>query len=166
VAKRTKKRVSDAKRLRSEGRSNREIAEILSKGGVTVTEGTIRNWLGPVSTPPEDLEEVVPPPPATSPEPLDESTAAPEEIVGALAGLLRQAKAEALRLKAAGDHTGARQESRLAGYFANLIQKERRRDEDEGDMVRVRPTDITAAAERARSKLRELVARLVEEQAK
>lgn len=166
VAKRTAKRVSEAKRLRAEGRSNREIAEIVSKGGTKVTEGTIRNWLGPSSGPAEEPEPAVPPTPPDPPKPLDVSVMSPDDVVGLLTGLLRQQQESVLVLTSEKDHAGAQRATRVAAQLAALLQKQQAREDVDGDSVRVRGSDLAAAAERARSKLHDLVSRLSEERSR
>ena len=45
MAKRTPERVANAKRLRAEGRSWAEVADLVSKGGKPVSEAAVRQWL-------------------------------------------------------------------------------------------------------------------------
>lgn len=177
--KKTPQLVAAAKRLRAAGRSNREIADELSKKGKKLSEGTIRNWLGTPTPParptrsprpPAPVSPAQPPPaPETAPtaarEAADETDMPPAEFEGWLTKQLRQLQADAAMARAAEDHNGARQNTRLAAQIAALLQKQRARQEDEGDAVKVRADDLRAAADRAILALHQLAERVIAERA-
>ena len=110
---------------------------------------------------------VKPPPlPAAALEPGDRTPMAPDETVGMLTGFLRQQQAVVEGLTKREDLAGAQKALRQVTMLAALIEKIRRKDEDDGDVVRVKSSEMAAAAERARSKLHDLVSRLSEDKGK
>jgi hypothetical protein len=161
--KRTPALVSKAKQLRADGRSFAEVAAELSKGGRSVSKAAVMGWLKESS--PAESVSVPPSPPVSLPQPvpLDRSPMAPEDLTGLLTGLLRQQQELAGKLSAAGDHQAAQRTIRVSAQLATLLQKQQARDDDDGDVLRVRAADVAAAGERARSKLHDLVSRLAEE---
>lgn len=166
MAKRTPERVALAKRLRAEGRSWAEIAEMVSKGGRPVTEGAIRHWLRPPtdSAPPVALPDSRPAT-ATQTRPDDsdgsvEVDIPPDELRAILAAEIRKHRTEAEAARVDGRPGDARQSSRLALAFTAQLQKVHSRSDEDVDTLRVKLADIEGARERAREKLRDLVSRL------
>lgn len=162
--------------LMAEERSVREIADILRRekpeGAKSPAPSTVHNLqvrLREGGKPAGDAQTtampVQPPPPPPPPEPLDESPMEPEDLVGLLAGLLRQQTALAQRLSADGDQQGAQRAARTASSIAAQLAKQQARGDEDGDTVRVKAEDMRAAAERAINGLFTLSERVVHERA-
>jgi len=163
----------EALRLDAEGRSVREIAVLLSKRGKSVSHGLVGAKLKAAkerSAKGATLATAVQPAsPAVPPEllePPDTSAMSPEDLVGLLTGVIRQQATLAQTLTAAGDHSGARAAVKVLAQIATSVQKQQARDDADGEVMKIRATDLAAAAERARSKLHDLVARLSEERSR
>jgi hypothetical protein len=158
--------MAKANRMRAEGRSFQEIADELSKDGVKVSKAAVVGWLRL----PNEVKAPAKRAPKVAPEPLDELADAPEmtpaEFTAWLTGQLRQAQQSADACRAMDDQPGAGRAMRLAAQLAALLQKQHARTADDGDVVRVKTSDMVAAAERARSKLHDLIARLSGEMSK
>lgn len=166
--------LAEALRLNADGRSTREIAEIVGqraqKGQKKPSHTSVHGWLkeakgggttaggglAPPSRPPSSEPE-----PAD--EPVDESEMTPQEFARWLTGQLRAQQTAAKRFTAAADLVSAQRATRIATSLAGLLAKVQARDDDGGDMVKIRQSEIDAAAERARSKVHDLVARLAAE---
>jgi hypothetical protein len=168
--KRTSALVAKAKRLRIEGLDDRAIAEVLSKeqvakGGKTISKSAIGLWLGPKSARRDDVRPSAAPaePVLPAPRPVDEGPMTPEELATWLGVELRQAQVDADACRAARDEPGTSRALRRAAGMASMLQRIHARAGDDGDFVRVRQVDLAAAAEKARSKLHDLVARLADE---
>lgn len=164
--KRTPAMVAKAKRMRADGRSYAEIAEELSKGGQRVSKAAVVSWLKDPSKASAASPPSAPVVPPELLEPPDETAMPPEDLVGLLTGLLRQQQTLARELTKNGDHSGAQRAARLMTSITAQIQKQQARDDDEGDSIRVSSSEMSAAAERARSKLHDLVSRLAEERSR
>jgi hypothetical protein len=159
--KRTPQLVAAAKRLKADGRSLAEIAADLSKGGKSVSKASVLAWLkdsAPAPAPPPPVE--VPPP-----VPLDESEIGPDYVVRTLRGLVRREREREARLTGAGDEAGAQRAGRLAGQFAVQLAKLQSKDDEDGDVVKVRAEDVQAAADRALADLGGLADRVAAERA-
>jgi hypothetical protein len=162
----------EAIRLDGEGRSCREIAEILKRAAKpgqkppskTTIFAKVREANGVVPTP---APVAPPPPPAPPPEPvpLDETPMDPEDLVGLLTGLLRAQSALAQRLAAEQDHQGAQRATRTAASIAVQLGKQQALRAGDASEVRVKATDMAKAAERAAEGLSRLAERVVAERA-
>lgn len=133
-----------------------------------VTESAIRYHLGPRTAP---TEQQPPPRPsakvaAAAPAPHEDVEMTPEEFGTWLGVELRKAQATANECRAAGDSAGAGRAMRLAAQLAAILAKQHARTADDGDVVRVKSTDMRDAAERARSKLQDLYDRLRQDRQK
>ena len=160
--KRSPELVTIAKRLRNQGRTFAEIAEELSKKGKNISKASIVNWLR--EPPGASTSSAEPPaaPSTSSAEPVDETEMTPEELARWLGVELRQARVDAAACRARNDEPGASRALRQAAGMASMLQRIHARAGDDVDFVRVRQVDVAAAAEKARSKLHDLVARLAE----
>ena len=163
--KRTPQLVAIAKRLRADGRSLAEIAAELSKRGKSVSKASVMGWLresGGSSKPAPELVDAPSPPP---PVPLDESEIGPDYVVRTLRGLVRREREREARLTGAGDEAGAQRAGRLAGQFAVQLAKLQAKDDEDGDVIKVRTEDVQAAADRALADLGGLADRVAAERA-
>ena len=162
----------EAIRLDAEGRSSREIAEILkrqakpgqkppSKSNV-FDKVRLAKGIVPAAEPAPPPSPPAPPP---EPVPLDETPMDPEDLVGLLTGLLRHQSALAQRLAAEQDHQGAQRATRTATSIAVQLSKQQALRADDGETVRVKGSEMAAAAERAAAGLSRLAERVVEERA-
>ncbi|MFI5299488.1 MAG: hypothetical protein ACHREM_15455 [Polyangiales bacterium] len=158
--KRTPKLVSIAKRLRREGRSHEAIAEILSRDGKSISKASVINWLGDSKKSAKRADPTAPTAPSLPVEPVDESEMTSAEFTTWLGTELRRARAAADACRANVDGVGTGRAMRLAAQLAALMQKQQARTADDGAVVRVNASDVRSAAERARSKMHDLVARL------
>lgn len=161
----TAERLAWVKQKHDEGLSDREIARMSRvmnpSGGISAN--TVTKWLEVAEKQAAETPAGQQAQPSMTLGPLDESPIDPDGLTGMLSGLVRQQRELAEKLMKRGDHIGAQRAIRLAATLATLVQKQQARDEQDGDTVRVRHNDIAAAAERARSKLQDLVARLAAE---
>jgi len=165
--------VPEALRLDAEGRSSREIAEIIAKTAKpgrkppskTNVHAKIRaaKGLAPVPSAVTPAAAAGPPP---EPVPLDETPLEPEGLTGLLTGLLRQQTAQSQLFTAQGDQQGAQRAARTAASIATQLAKLRAQDADDGDTIRVTAAEMAAAAARAAEGLARLAERVVEERAR
>lgn len=153
--KRTPALEAKAKSLHAEGRSVREIAELLSKGGKSVSPASVHAWLRPATDP---TPPIAVPPPAASAAPAarlgdsDDREAVdigPDELRALLAGELRRHQAEAERAMEDGRPGDARQSSRLVAAFTSQLQRIHARADEDVETVRVKVSDMASAGERA-----------------
>lgn len=163
----------EALRLDGEGRASREIAEVLSKRGKKVSHSLVAAKLkaakeraAGAQAPAQAVQTPGPTVPAELLAPPDRTPMTPEGLVGHLTGLLRHQEKLVEAMTRDGDHAAAQRATKVAAQLAALLHKQQSRDRDEGEMLRVRASDIASAAERARSKLHDLVSRLTEERSK
>lgn len=164
--------VPEALRLDAEGRSSREIAEIIAKTAKpgrkppskTNVHAKVRaaKGLAPDPSGPPSPAPASPPP---EPVPLDETPLEPEGLTGLLTGLLRQQTAQSQLFTAQGDQQGAQRAARTAASIATQLAKLRAQDADDGDTIRVTASDMAAAAARAAEGLTRLAERVVAERA-
>lgn len=84
----------------------------------------------------------------------------PEEFSTWLATQLRLAQVDADACRSKDDQVGAGKAMRLAAQLAALLSKAHARAKEDGDTVRVKISDVAAAAARSRAKLQDLFARL------
>ena len=161
--KRSPELVAHAKRLRKQGMTFEQVAEEVSKKGKKVSKASIVNWLRePAGASPTPSEPSTAPSPPSA-DPIDETEMTPEELARWLGVDLRQARVDADACRAKQDEPGASRALRRAAGLASMLQRIHARAGDDGDFVRVRQVDLAAAAEKARSKLYDLVARMAEE---
>jgi len=173
-------------RLDAEDRTSREIAELLRRrakpGQKPPGQSTVFTKIketkakgAPIAVapaPPARSERVDPSPSDASagPSPTADSPQAaamtPDEVVRWLSDAIRDCQELAEACKSAGDGPGQARAIRLATQLAAPMARLQARTVDEGDVVRVRQADIAAAAERARSKLHDLVSRFAAERGK
>jgi hypothetical protein len=169
--KRTPRLVSEAKRLRAEGRSFPEIAQLLSKPGKTLSEASIRGWLRPSTGSASQAEErTAAPDPAPRAAPADAEAPdiadmPPDELRALLAGAIRREQAEAERAMQEGRPGDARQSSRLVAVFAGRIQQIHARQNEDVETVRVKASDIQEAADRATAMLNQTADGVIAERA-
>lgn len=172
--------LADAIRLDAEGRTSREIADVLRKrakpGQKVPGQSTIFTKLkalkalkagaAPPPAPAAAPEVVLEPPAPVQPVPLDASPIPPEGQAGILFGVLRILQARTESAVAENDPGAIDRAIRGITTVANALQKQQAKERDDGEIVKVRATDMTAAAERARAKVHDLIARLIEEQSR
>ena len=156
----TNERLDWVRKKRDEGLSDREISRLshllaAKSGGNArgVSPNTIRKWLDDSDRAEAEAkaaagEQLALPAPV-----VDDSQMTPEEFSSWLAVQLRQAQAASDAARASGDIVGAQRATKLASTFAALLQKQHARTADDGEVVRVKATDMAAAAERAWSGL-------------
>ncbi len=111
----------------------------------------------PATAPPSSPE------PAAAPVPVDPVVGemmSPEEFATWLAVQLRTAQLDADACRKKNDQPGASRAMRLAAQLAALLSKAHARSQEDGETIRVKISDVGAAASRARSKLHDLAARL------
>lgn len=163
--KRTPALVSKAKQLRADGRSFAEVAAELSKGGRSVSKAAVMGWLKDSSG--ASAAVAVPPPagPVAAPTPLDESDVDADFVVKTLRGLVKRERDREARFTAAKDDAGAQRAGRLAGQFAMQLAKLQAKDDEDGDVVKVRAADVRAAADRGLLGLHKLVESVASERA-
>lgn len=162
----------EAIRLDAEGRSCREIAEILKRAAKpgqkapskTTIFAKVREANG-VTPAPAPAAPPAPPVPPPEPVPLDETPMEPEDLVGLLTGLLRAQSALAQRLAGENDHQGAQRATRTAASIAVQLGKQQALRAGDAEEVRVKASDMAAAAERAAQGLSRLAERVVVERA-
>ena len=169
--------LADAIRLDADGRTSREIADVLRKrakpGQKVPGQSTIFTKLkalkagaAPPPTTAASPEVVLEPPTPVQPVPLDASPIPPEGQAGILFGVLRILQARTESAVAENDPGAIDRAIRGITTVANALQKQQAKERDDGETVKVRATDMTAAAERARAKVHDLIARLIEEQSR
>lgn len=183
-SKRTPALFAAAKALRIQGLSYAMIAETLASKGHRVTTSTMHDWLskdaeaqagfaaavggaaGGEPAPSTPLE-LPPPVPARAPrsaeEPEGDHRMSLEEFGGWLGRELRELQKDAEAARAADDVPGRTRATKLASQLANIMARVQVRAADEGDMVRIKATELQAAGERVRAKVHDLIARLTEE---
>lgn len=167
MAKRTPERVANAKRLRAEGRSWAEVADLVSKGGKPVSEAAVRQWLkaeaslpSPVAVP--DSRPAAAPvarPAASDGAEVDRMT--PEQWEAWLGATLRDLQIAADEAKAAFDGPGQARFLKLATSLAPAMTRMQAKLADEGDVVRVRLADVLAAKTKVQAKVQDLVSRMM-----
>ena len=133
--KRTPALEAKAKSLHAEGRSVREIAELLSKGGKSVSPASVHAWLRPATDP---TPPIAVPPPAASDD-REAVDIGPDELRALLAGELRRHQAEAERAMEDGRPGDARQSSRLVAAFTSQLQRIHARADEDVETVRSQP---------------------------
>lgn len=148
-----------AKRMRAEQKTYQEIADELSKRGVTVSKTAVINWLrGDVDVPKPERRAaapapvVVPPPPtpaATDGDEDERNEMSPDELGVWLTRQIREAQDSANMAKMAGDISGQARAMRLAGQLATLLDRQHARQGDDGDVIRLKQGDMEAASDRA-----------------
>lgn len=172
--KRTPALVTKAKRLRAEGRSYVEIAEELSKQGKSISKASVIAWLrdasGPTappsatsSGPSERLEAPVPTPAAPAQEPERPVDIPPDELRAILADVVRRASRAAAVAEAAGQPVEAARERKIMAVFTGQLQRIHARADEDTETVRVKATDMAAAADRAWSGLEQQAAAVLAE---
>lgn len=161
--KRTPHLESEAIRLRSEGRSYQEIADILTKSGHPVSKATVHGWfrdgLGTKpaswagqpapSTPPAETPPAPPGALRSASEPADGLEVDPDELRAVVTEQIRRGRA-AVREAERGDRPAdARAAERTLSVWVKLLQQIQAKSAADGDAVRVRAADIEAASQRA-----------------
>lgn len=86
-----------------------------------------------------------------------------EEFGAWLGRELRELQKDAEAARAADDVPGRTRATKLASQLANIMARVQVRAADEGDVVRIKATELQAAGERVRAKVHDLIARLTEE---
>ncbi len=150
------------------GESLRDIALVLRSrapnGKKAPSKSTIARFLAP---PTENAPAApsAPTAPALPSEVLDPDRTpySPEDLIRDTAASLRQQRALFRVLMDQNEHARAQQAAKLVGYYTGVLQKLQKADEDDGDAVRVRASDLTAARERTRTKVLDLITRLAQE---
>ncbi len=173
-ARKTPAAVAKILRLAAQGLSEREIVPMVgfSKGtvGAVIRDARARGRLGPVNAPtsapaPEPAavvtQEAAPVGPTEPAAPMDAA-----EFGAWLSGQLRAQQSEADRCRVAGDTVGAQRASRLAVSLAGLLSKHQTRTTDERDIVKVKVSEIDAAAEQTRERMHRTVEAILDEQSK
>ena len=93
----------------------------------------------------------------------DAAEMTPQELARWLASELRRQQKAAKQFSAMADDASAMRSTRVAASLAALLAKMHARDGEDRDTIKLQQSDVAAAAERARSKLHDLVARLASE---
>lgn len=160
------KLMNAAKRLRKDGFSFERIAEELSKQGVPVSKASVVKWLRDPDTAPRTstapqasapVSVVAPPPPPAAPSATPPPSAGAEpgaamsrdELIVCMSDAIRAAQDAADKARDAFDAPGEARAMRLLTQLAAPLNRALAQTVDEGDVVRVRPGDVQAAADRA-----------------
>ena len=171
--KRTPALIAIAKRLRNAGHSYASIAAELSKPGKTVSKAAVIGWLRDAEQAPPAAEVTAPSPRSLLPEPpsapvadtgpVEDVEMTPDELRRALSNGMRKAQAAADEAAMQQDSAEAKAQTKLVAIFAGHLRQIHSKADEDTDTVRVKASDIDAAADRALTGLATMAERVLAE---